>query len=117
MQAKSHKTTIHSSIIDNRNRGKVGDYLKSNISYNSKLSIVSAYFTIYAYKSLQKELDSINKLDFLFGEPTFIKSIDPSKTDKKQFKIEDDQLVIPIENRLQQKKYSQRMFRMDKTKS
>jgi len=48
-------------------------------------------------------LDNIESLDFLFGEPTFIKNIDPSKVDKKEFKIEDDKLVIPIEKRLQQK--------------
>ena len=94
---------IPSSLKDNRKRGNIGDFLKQHINSDSKLSIVSAYFTIYAYQQLKDKLDSIESLDFLFGEPTFIRNIDPSKIDKKEFKIEDDKLVIPIEKRLQQK--------------
>ncbi|HED05458.1 MAG TPA: ATP-dependent helicase, partial [Ignavibacteria bacterium] len=74
-----------------------------NIKPQSNLAVVSAYFTIYAYNRLKNELDDINHLDFLFGEPTFIKSLDPTKTNKRDFKIEDDKIVIPIENRLTQK--------------
>ncbi len=92
-----------SSIRDNKNRGSVGQFLRDNIKPDSDLSIVSAYFTIYAYNQLKENLDLIKKLRFLFGEPTFIKSIDPSKTNKRDFKIEDDKLVIPIESRLIQK--------------
>lgn len=92
-----------SSIRDNRNRGTVGQFLIDNIKAESDLSIVSAYFTIYAYKHLKDQLNSINELKFLFGEPTFIKSLDPTKTNKRDFKIEDDKLVIPIESRLTQK--------------
>ncbi|MFZ1978451.1 MAG: helicase-related protein [Bacteroidota bacterium] len=92
-----------SSLRDNYNQGKVADFLKEVIKPQSKLSFVSAYFTIYAYNQLKAQLDSIDHLRFLFGEPTFIKSIDPSKTNSREFKIEDDQLVIPIENRMSQK--------------
>lgn len=92
-----------SSIRDNRDRGSVGQFLESNIKANSDLSIVSAYFTIYAYNQLKERLNSINELKFLFGEPTFIKSLDPNKTNKRDFKIEDDKIVIPIESRLTQK--------------
>ena len=95
--------SIPSSLKDNRKRGNIGDFLKQQINPGSKLSIVSAYFTIYAYQQLKDKLDNIESLDFLFGEPTFIKNVDPSKIDKKEFKIEDDKLVIPIEKRLQQK--------------
>ena len=92
-----------SSIRDNKNRGTVGQFLIDNIKSESDLSIVSAYFTIYAYSHLKGQLDSINKLKFLFGEPTFIKSLDPTKINKRDFKIEDDKIVIPIESRLTQK--------------
>lgn len=92
-----------SSIRDNKNRGSVGQFLKDSIKSDSDLSIVSAYFTIYAYNQLKENLDSIKELKFLFGEPTFIKSLDPSKINKRDFKIEDDKLVIPIESRLIQK--------------
>lgn len=92
-----------SSIRDNKNRGSVGQFLRENIKTDSDLSIVSAYFTIYAYSHLKTELDEICKLKFLFGEPTFIKALDPTKVNKRDFKIEDDKIVIPIESRLSQK--------------
>ncbi len=88
-------------IKDNHNRGRVADFLASKITVDSHLSVVSAYFTIYAYEALQKELESVGGLRFLFGEPRFIQSLDPEKTDKKAFKIEDEGLELA--NRLQQK--------------
>lgn len=94
---------IMSSIRDNRKRGSVGQFLIDNILPESDLSIVSAYFTIYAYHNLKAQLNGISELKFLFGEPTFIKSIDPNKVNKRDFKIEDDKIIIPIESRLIQK--------------
>lgn len=91
------------SIRDNHQYGNVGDFLKEIVKSNSNVSIVSAYFTIYAYHHLKSEFDGIERLRFLFGEPTFIKSIDPSKKNHRSFKIEDDQLIIPLEQRLTQK--------------
>jgi superfamily II DNA or RNA helicase len=95
-----------SSIRDNHSCGAVGDFLKEAISNNSVLSIVSAYFTIHAYNQLKNNLDNINQLKFLFGEPTFLKSIDPTKVNARGFKIEDDKLSIPLNRRLEQKSIS-----------
>lgn len=72
-----------SSIRDNRSRGTVADFLRDKIQADSKLSFVSAYFTIYAYDRLKVKLDGIDSLRFLFGEPRFVSAIDPDKTDKK----------------------------------
>ncbi|MCC3436721.1 MAG: DEAD/DEAH box helicase family protein [Microcoleus sp. PH2017_25_DOB_D_A] len=91
-----------SAIRDNRHRGNVGNFLKAKVEENSTLSIVSAYFTIYAFDALKEQLLGIKSLKFLFGEPRFIKSLDPSKTDKKAFQIEDQGLQL--QNRLQQKR-------------
>ena len=88
-------------IRDNHSRGSVADFLIEKINAGSNLSVVSAYFTIYAYQALATELDGIGRLRFLFGEPRFITSLDPDKTDKKAFKIEDEGLELA--NRLQQK--------------
>ncbi len=93
----------YSAIKDNHKHGTVGEFLKDFITANSEVSIVSAYFTIYAYHKLKENFDGINKLNFLFGEPTFIKSLDPEKVNSRDFKIEDDKLVIPLESRLTQK--------------
>lgn len=60
-------------ILDNRQFGKVGEELRDNIKNGSKISIISSYFTIFAYKELSKELRKIEKLKFLFTEPTFVK--------------------------------------------
>ena len=91
-----------SGIRDNHSRGHVGGFLKEKIQPDSKLSIVSAYFNIYAYDALKESLDGINHLDFLFGEPSFINRLDPDKTEKKAFLINGDGLSLA--HRLQQKK-------------
>src|SRR5438093_6110740 len=71
----------NSGIRDNHGRGLVGDFLQAKIKPGSRLSVVSAYFTIYAYETLKQHLDQIGHLDFLFGEPRFISSLDPEKTE------------------------------------
>ncbi len=58
-------------IIDNKKNGKVGDVLKQNISNNSKLSVISGYFTIYAFAELKKELSKIKEIRLLFTAPIF----------------------------------------------
>lgn len=90
------------SIRDNFSNGSVGDFLIRNLENNSNLSFVTAYFTIYAYEKLKPQLNNVNSLKLLFGEPRFIKNVS-SSADAKSYKIEDDKLVIPVENRLQQK--------------
>lgn len=91
-----------SGIRDNHGRGKVGEFLREKIRPGADLSFVSAYFTIYAYDALCGELDQIGHLRFLFGEPQFIRSLDPSKTEQKAFGIADDKLEL--KNRLEQKR-------------
>src|SRR5690348_2267144 len=87
-------SALSSGIRDNHDRGSVGDYLKDNIQPGSILHIVSAYFTIHAFDALREELQHIDHLQFLFGEPRFISSLDPDKTDKKSFQIEDQGLSL-----------------------
>lgn len=88
-------------IRDNHSRGSVADFLTLRVSEGSALSIVSAYFTIHAYQALKSNLDGVERLRFLFGEPRFIGSLDPEKTERKRFAIEDDGLELA--NRLQQR--------------
>ena len=93
--------TSQSKIRDNRHRGSVGAFLKSQIENGSSLSVVSAYFTINAYDALKESLRGIDGLRFLFGEPDFIKSLDPENADEKAFKIVDEGLEL--REQLQQK--------------
>lgn len=60
-------------MLDNKRNGKVIDELKDDLTKNSKLSVISAYFTIYAYAELKKELSKIDSMRFIFTEPTFVK--------------------------------------------
>ncbi|MYA72055.1 ATP-dependent helicase [Candidatus Poribacteria bacterium] len=91
-----------SNIRDNHKHGSVGDFLKSKIEEGSSLSIVSAYFTIHAFQALKESLTEIKELRFLFGEPRFIKSLDPEKTDKKAYKIEGEDEGLKFDDRLKQ---------------
>lgn len=99
---KATSKDLQSGIRDNHRRGSVGDFLKQKIKEGSHLSVVSAYFTIYAFEALKNQLWNIRELHFLFGEPSFIKSLDPHKTDKKAFIIDADGLDLA--NKLQQKR-------------
>jgi SNF2 family DNA or RNA helicase len=90
-----------SGIRDNYHRGSVGDFLKAQIKPDSNLSIVSAYFTIYAFSALKNKLTNIDKLKFLFGEPRFVRSLDPDGAGQKSFRIEND--AIALSNQLKQK--------------
>lgn len=92
----------HSGLRDNYTRGSVADFLKGKIQNGSRLSIVSAYFTIYAYDLLKDCLDRIEHLDFLFGEPSYVNRLDPSKTEKKTFVMDSEGLTIS--SQLQQKR-------------
>jgi SNF2 family DNA or RNA helicase len=95
-------STFASGIRDNHTRGPVADFLRRHITADSHLSVVSAFFTIYAYDALKSHLDPIEHMDFLFGEPRFVRSLDPDKTEKKAFVIDADGLKVA--NTLQQKR-------------
>ena len=97
----NQNTPLKSGIRDNLHRGTVYDFLAQEIKNGSTLSIVSAYFTIYAFEALQKPLNEIEKLRFLFGDPEFIKNLDPNNTEKKAFEITDTGLAL--DKQLQQK--------------
>ena len=65
---------MEQKLIDNKQHGLVGDHLKKYIKEESKLSIASAYFTLYAFEELKEELDKVDEFRFLFTNPTFVKS-------------------------------------------
>lgn len=100
--SNNSQSSLSSGIRDNHTRGTTGDFLREKIQNGSKLSIVSAYFTIYAYEALKDKLDNIENLQFLFGEPRFVKSLDPDKTDKKAYNLEDNSMALA--NRLSQRR-------------
>ena len=65
---------------------RLGDALGKSIDNDAKLSIISSYFTIFAYGELKNELSKIKELRFLFSEPTFIKRMIDSK-EPREFEV------------------------------
>ena len=61
------------TILDNK-RNRVIDELKVSLIPHSKLSVISAYFTIYAYQALKKELSQVDACRFILTEPFYAKS-------------------------------------------
>jgi len=59
-------------MIDNKKNGTVYEELQENLKKGSKLSVISAYFTMYAYYELRNELDKIEDMRFIFTKPTFV---------------------------------------------
>ena len=87
---------MEEKLIDNKQYGRVGDVLKKNIKKNSKLSIASSYFTLYAFEELKEELSKIDSMRFIFTEPTFVKNDDKNimkkikDNENKLFGIEEE---------------------------
>lgn len=59
-------------IIDNKRGKKVYEELGNNMRMKSKLSVISAYFTIYAFEKMKEDLARIDSMRFIFTEPTFV---------------------------------------------
>ena len=93
--------TRPSHIRDNKLFGTVAQFLKEKIEDGSALSIVSAYFTIYAFDKLKASLTGIKELRFLFGEPSFIAGLDPEKQESKAFLL--TEAGLELHNYLPQK--------------
>ena len=66
-------TSLKSGIRDNLLRETVHDFLEQEIKKGSALSIVSAYFTIYAYEKMQP-LPQQNRKNSVFSLVTLILS-------------------------------------------
>jgi hypothetical protein len=59
---------LQSGIRDNYHRGTIGDFLKQKIKDGSHLSVVSTYFTIYAFEALKDKLWGIDRLDEMIAQ-------------------------------------------------
>ena len=64
---------------------RVVDDLRDTLKRGSKVSMAAASFSIYAFEALQKELENIDELRFIFTSPTFNK--EKAKKEKREFYI------------------------------
>ena len=58
-------------IIDNINE-LLRDDLAATVKKGNKVCIAAACFSMYAYKELKKQLDSVDEFRFIFTSPTFV---------------------------------------------
>lgn len=65
--------------LNNVGAERLGDALGESIDDGAKLSIISSYFTVFAYGELKEELSKVDEVRFLFSEPTFVKRMADSK--------------------------------------
>lgn len=63
----------------------VKDDMVTTISKGSKVSIAAACFSMYAYKELKKQLDSVGEFRFIFTSPTF--TTEKASKEKREFYI------------------------------
>jgi len=61
------------------------DDLKVTLRQGSKVSMAAASFSIYAFEALQKELEKVDELRFIFTSPTFNR--EQAKKQKREFYI------------------------------
>ncbi|SPD74780.1 Helicase conserved C-terminal domain protein [uncultured Desulfobacterium sp.] len=88
-----HDSTT-SGIKDNYLHGSAGDFVLKSIVPESKLSFVSAYFTIHAFEALRAELESIHSLRFLFGEPRFVRNLDHENKQSRRYNLTEKGLFL-----------------------
>jgi len=75
---------LETKLFDNIS-SKVIDDLKATLTRGSKVSLAAASFSIYAFEALQKELEQVDELRFIFTSPTFNK--EHSQKQKREFYI------------------------------
>jgi len=85
-------------LIDNKRNGKVGDVLKEHLKSDSKLSIISNYFTINAFNDLKKELQKVKNVDLLLTNSNFKNDVNLLSSTQEENKLK---------NKLQQTKIAQ----------
>ena len=61
------------------------DDMASTIEKGSKVSIAAACFSMYAYKELKKQLESVEEFRFIFTSPTFV--TEKAEKQKREFYI------------------------------
>ena len=72
--------------LNNVGAERLGDALGESIDDGTKLSIISSYFTVFAYGELKEELSKVDEVRFLFSEPTFVKRMADSK-EPREFEV------------------------------
>ena len=90
-------------ILDNK-FNFVYQELQENIKKGSKLSVISALFSMYAYDNLKKDLNKIDNMRFIYTKPSFLKD---NTKESRQYYIDNNSIFggdyeIKLKNELTQ---------------
>ena len=90
-------------ILDNK-FNFVYQELTENIKKGSKLSVISALFSMYAYDKLKKDLNRIDSMRFIYTKPSFLKD---NTKESRQYYIDNNSIFgndyeIKLKNELTQ---------------
>ena len=81
-----------SAVLDNRDSTLVS-HLREHLVDAERLSIVSAYFSVYGYDLLADQLSGVRETRFLFGDPSSVDDLTPGEKDEKAFDLTERGLV------------------------
>ena len=56
---------VNMQLITNKNGNYLGEALKSKVKANSKLKLLTSYFTIYALEDLAQQLNKLDEIQIL----------------------------------------------------
>ncbi|WP_413856113.1 hypothetical protein [Candidatus Aalborgicola defluviihabitans] len=75
-------------LIDNIN-DLLGEDIKQSVQPGARLKIAASCFSIYAYRALKRELESVESFEFIFTSPTFMpgEATDAAKKERREFHI------------------------------
>ena len=76
-------------ILDNKSQGFVYEELEESIKKGSKLSVISALFSMYAYDALKEDLNKIDNMRFIYTKPSFIKN---NEKEAREYYIENNSI-------------------------
>lgn len=100
-------------LIDNKNNAKIGDKLKESIQQNSKLSIISGLFSIYAYDALKAELAKVDSVRLLLSRT----KANVDANDHLNISLTGDDNETRLRNKLNQSKIARECANWIATKS
>ena len=86
LSTKHSNIMAYRHILDNCTH-TVSDYLRSNLQGGDVFRLVSAYFSIYGYEQVEDALNSVDKVRFLYGDPTSVDDVDPGEAEPKSFDV------------------------------
>ena len=75
-------------VLDNKTNF-VYTELEESIKKGSKLSVISALFSMYAYDALKKDLDKIDNMRFIYTKPSFIRD---DKRESREYYIDNNNI-------------------------